>query len=116
MHATAGHLPTFQPVRRRRSVQRARRARTLRWLAVLLVAFAVLVFAPRIVHTMDRTPAAPTATYIVAPGDTLWDIAAAHSGREDVRKVVAAIKRANQLNNSVVQPGQRLVIPQVASR
>lgn len=83
---------------------------------MVLVAFAVLVFAPRAVHTMARSEMAPAATHIVEPGDTLWDIAAQYSGREDVRLVIAAIKRQNRLSSSVVQPGQHLVIPRVASR
>jgi len=46
--------------------------------------------------------------YIVAPGDTLWDIARRH------RLTVQTVCRANGLQSvSVIRPGQRLVLPAV---
>jgi len=50
--------------------------------------------------------------YLVIAGDTLWDIAAAHTASgEDVRHTVADIRRANGLEGSLIYPGQVLQVP-----
>ncbi len=114
MYATTNaQMPVFQPVRRRRSTMRARRARTLRILGVLLVVLTVFVFAPKVVHMMGHTEMPAAQSYTVEPGDTLWDIATQYSGKQDPRKVIEAIKRANGLVGATVQPGQQLTIPHV---
>lgn len=48
----------------------------------------------------------------VAVGDTLWDIAALHTPpSEDVRRTVHEIRLANDLEGSLILPGQILRIP-----
>ena len=48
----------------------------------------------------------------VHTGDTLWDIAADWSGRdEDIREVILRIQKENKLTGSNLAVGQRLVIP-----
>ena len=48
----------------------------------------------------------------VHTGDTLWDIAADWSGRdEDIREVILRILKENKLSGSDLAVGQRLVIP-----
>ena len=48
----------------------------------------------------------------VHTGDTLWDIAADWSGRdEDLREVILRIQKENILSGSDLAVGQRLVIP-----
>jgi LysM repeat protein len=49
--------------------------------------------------------AVSVATYVVRPGDTLWDIAHDH----DV--TVKAIMGVNSLDDATIQPGQELRIP-----
>ena len=100
----------------KRSTKRMRRARTLRVLMLMLALAGVLVVAPRTVFTMGHTEAAVHNHYTVAESDTLWEIAARHSGGQDVRQVIYAIKQANHLKTATVQPGQVLLIPQTASR
>ena len=53
-----------------------------------------------------------TAEYKVRSGDNLWDIAADHTphGR-DVWTTIESIKRMNDIQGSVIQPGQVLEIP-----
>jgi nucleoid-associated protein YgaU len=52
------------------------------------------------------------ATHLVRSGDTLWDIATAHTEPgDDVRDTLLDIKRANGLSTSMITPGQVLVIP-----
>ena len=48
----------------------------------------------------------------VHTGDTLWDIAADWSGKdEDIREVIMRIQKENKLSGSNLAVGQRLVIP-----
>ena len=47
---------------------------------------------------------------VVAPGDTVWSIAAAHY-RGDPRPHVAAILEANRLSTPLLTPGQALQLP-----
>ncbi|HVX39726.1 MAG TPA: DUF5715 family protein [Gemmatimonadaceae bacterium] len=49
--------------------------------------------------------ATSVATYRVRTGDTLWDIARAHD------TTVAAIRSLNHLESSVIQPGDKLLVP-----
>lgn len=58
-------------------------------------------------------PPGPAVDYVVAQGDTLWEIAAAHiDGSEDVRRFIGEIKRRSEITSSVIHPGQVLQIPQ----
>ncbi|MEY4458035.1 MAG: hypothetical protein RIS25_628 [Actinomycetota bacterium] len=47
----------------------------------------------------------------VMPGDTLWTIAAVVAPDSDTQQVIDDIRSLNQLESSVVQPGQRIAIP-----
>lgn len=104
---------SFQPTppARRRSRKALRRARTLAVLFTLLVAVLVLVLSPRAVHTQSHSDAPTEIAYTVVAGDTLWEIAARHAGRKDVREVIYQIERANDLKSAAIQPGQVLYIP-----
>ncbi|WP_312334927.1 cell division suppressor protein YneA [Anaerospora hongkongensis] len=52
-------------------------------------------------------------TVVVEKGDTIWNIAAKHTTQQDdIRNVIAMIKQANHLDQSVqIYPGQTLRIP-----
>jgi len=54
----------------------------------------------------------PTIEYVVAPGDTLWDIASEHAAETtDVRPLIREIKERTGMRSSSIQPGQVLQIP-----
>ena len=58
------------------------------------------------------TPTAPPTHYIVEAGDTLWSIASDNAGPEvDVRRLVSDIGQISGVENSVIFPGQVLLIP-----
>lgn len=76
--------------------------------AVLVVVFMLLLM-PTARGGMTGTP---IETVTVAPGDTVWSIAAAHAGSHDVREEVDAIVAVNHLDAVVVVAGQRLAVPQ----
>ena len=48
---------------------------------------------------------------VVRPGDSLWSIATAVAGTDDVRTVVDEIQQLNHLRGTQVQPGQVLRLP-----
>jgi hypothetical protein len=47
----------------------------------------------------------------VADGETLWGIAESIAPASDPREVISEIMRLNGLDDSTVQPGQRLALP-----
>ncbi len=53
-----------------------------------------------------------TRTVTVYSGDTMWDIASRWAeDDEDVRAVIYRICEANGLQNTDLQPGQKIVVP-----
>jgi LysM repeat protein len=81
--------------------------------AIALAALGLMVALPTLSST--RLYAAGTAHYAtvtVRPGDTLWRIAAAHTGTDgDVQDTIDRIIEANRLGNDSIRPGERLRIP-----
>ncbi|MGM0601679.1 MAG: cell division suppressor protein YneA [Bacillota bacterium] len=50
--------------------------------------------------------------YVVKKGDSLWSIAVKHYGNEvDLRKMVYTIKKINNLDNPIISPGEKIIIP-----
>lgn len=80
--------------------------------STLIVVALLLVLVGTVgAATPDETPAA-TGTHLVTTGDTLWEIAAAHTlPGDDVRRTVYEIQQLNDLSGSVIVPGQVLHIP-----
>jgi nucleoid-associated protein YgaU len=57
-------------------------------------------------------PPPPTVEYVVAAGDTLWNVAAAHAAPGvDVRPLISDIKELSGITSSALNPGQVLRIP-----
>lgn len=48
---------------------------------------------------------------VVAPGETLWDIASEIDSTEDTDVLILRIAELNDLDGSTLQPGQRLDVP-----
>ncbi|MEJ7647260.1 MAG: LysM peptidoglycan-binding domain-containing protein [Chryseolinea sp.] len=55
--------------------------------------------------SLKTVPVQGSKTYIVQPGDTLWDISQKFEGL-----TIEKIKSLNKLSNSKLQPGQKLII------
>ena len=52
------------------------------------------------------------ASYVVVPGDTLWEVATEHySPSQDPRAAIEAIRRENGLDGYELRPGTRLKLP-----
>ncbi len=49
-------------------------------------------------------------TWIVKPGDTLWQIASANRGNMGIREYIYNVERLNDLEGPI-KPGQKLLLP-----
>lgn len=56
-------------------------------------------------EAVASSPITGSKTYVVQPGDTLWDITRKFQGL-----TIEKIKTLNKLNNNKIQPGQKLVL------
>jgi len=76
------------------------------WLASLMVAGVIFIGA----HTVSagQSHAAPSMSYTVARGDTLWTIAEKLEPGKDRREVVYDLIQANHLGSPTIVPGQIL--------
>jgi len=108
--------PLRRPTARAAAGGRVRLTRRGR-LAVFLVTLAAVLVAGVFlgagsVATQERGESVPSSVVMVAPGETLWDIASriTPSG-EDVRDTMYDIKRLNALPSSALDAGQRIRVP-----
>jgi Tfp pilus assembly protein FimV len=92
-----------------------RRGRAVVFVLALLGVLAFsLLFVGGSVATSDQGRPTPTRVIVVGDGETLWGIAsdiAAQTGVEDVREVMADIKRLNPTSESMLSTGQELRVP-----
>jgi LysM repeat protein len=85
--------------------------------ALLAAVALVLGMAGRALGGSTEVPApelrsAPASSYVVRPGDTLWEIARARVGPEaDPRPMVEVLRVANGLGTAPLQAGASLVVP-----
>jgi predicted Zn-dependent protease len=80
--------------------------------AIALAALSLMVAIPMLSST--RLYAASPQRYAIVtvkPGDTLWSIAARHTGDGDIQDTIDRIASTNHLSRVTLQPGQRLHIP-----
>lgn len=81
--------------------------------AIALAALGLMVALPALSSTaLHAAGATRYATVTVHTGDTLWSIAAAHTGSANVQDTIDRISEANHLSTASLQPGQRLRIPE----
>ena len=100
----------------RRAPRRATPARLTRRgrLVVVLVALVLLVvagFTVGRVSSQAAGPARPLPTVTVAPGETLWQIAARVAPHGDRRAFVAQLEALNGVRGGRVVAGQQLRLP-----
>lgn len=80
-----------------------------------LIGVAVLVIFFMSFYSTSAT-GSPEVKYkeiVVHQGDTLWTIAKAHKGQEEIRTYIDQICESNDLDSMIIKPGQTLKIPQV---
>ncbi|WP_026554088.1 LysM peptidoglycan-binding domain-containing protein [Arthrobacter sp. 35W] len=108
--SSTNELPPLRLTRRGRLV--------LIWLPLALVAISLLaaaaLFSTPAKAATGSEPIDYATTVTVLSGETLWSIAIEADSSRDTRDVVADIVELNGLSSSVVQPGQRLFVPNAA--
>lgn len=77
------------------------------WGRILLLAAVLVIATGRLAYGSGPVV---RETVVVAPGDTVWSIAAARY-RGDPRPHVEAILQVNHLRSPLLTPGQSLMIP-----
>ena len=100
-----------------------REGRLLRTFVGLCVLVGTLVFAPRALGVDlagDASPVGADAAmesgsaavpYVVAEGETLWEIAGTVAPGEPRDATVAEIVRLNAMASSTVRPGEQILVP-----
>ena len=79
---------------------------------VIISTFVVALVLFLASSVMAAGPEPETADYRVRAGDTLWAIAeVVAEGNADLRGVVAQIRDLNDLDSSMIVPGQTLLVP-----
>ena len=107
-----GFLSTTNPSGRQTSMKLSRRGRLARTLFVLSLTVVMAAgFAARSGAGQDVASTAPSyEIVVVAPGETLWSVAAAYASG-DVQGLVNDIREANNLKGVDLQAGQKLRVP-----
>jgi LysM repeat protein len=96
----------------RRHRRRRRLAGLLRFGVFLLLIFIAVWAGVRVAHAGESGAIYTGQHYTVQAGDDLWTIAATEYGTGiDLRAAVYAIKTANGLDSSSLQPGEGLTLP-----
>ena len=96
----------------RRQRRRRRVAGLVRFGVFLLLIFVAVWAGVRVAHAGEDATIYTGHHYTVSSGDALWTIAAAEYGAAtDLRAAVYAIREANGLEDSALQPGQGLTLP-----
>lgn len=78
---------------------------------VIISTFVVALVLLLASSVMAAGPEPETVDYRVLSGDTLWTIAEEVSLDDDTRGVVSQIRDLNDLDSSLIIPGQTLLVP-----
>jgi LysM repeat protein len=77
-----------------------------------IVVALVLLLPSAFGATPEPAPGRSVDEYVVRSGDTLWEIAEERTAAgEDVRGTITSIRRLNDLDSSMIQPGEVLLVP-----
>jgi hypothetical protein len=100
-----------RPMPRLRITRRGRAVLGVLLAAPLAIALAVSTLGSPPAEAGSTVSTASFEHVTVAPGESLWELAAWIAPEADPRQVVSDLVALNQLSTTEVQPGQRLAIP-----
>jgi hypothetical protein len=94
------------------AVRRERSQRRWKWLVITVLGGLALSFWWGNSGATRAAAAAPSRTYVVQPGDTVWSIAVRIAPQSDPRAVCDEIESINHLDGRAhIEPGQVLKLP-----
>lgn len=96
------------------AMRKAARLRTYALLFVCLIVLAIPMFmsATHAEGQLAGLSPMPMESYLVAPGDTLWDIAICHPIEGlSIQENVYWLMNQNNLSDALLTPGQIVVVP-----
>lgn len=82
--------------------------------ALRLFLITMLLVGAMTVTIKTQANGSTTAKYevvTVCPGDTLWEIAKAYKGEENIQKVIYEIMKFNNMERADIYVGQKINIP-----
>ncbi len=109
LRCAAHPLPAIDLAAPLRLTRRGRLVLTMTSLLAAAVAFVGL--AGPVTADEPGGPPPATASVVVGPGDSLWEIARQAAPGSDTRGVIAEIRRLNDLEGGAIAVGDRLVVP-----
>lgn len=79
----------------------------------MLIALLVLATVSVLMTSVQADQPVAVVAYTVQPGDTLWSISEEMTpAGADVRETIGAVRGLNELDASVIHPGQVLQLPE----
>ncbi|MDN4476167.1 LysM peptidoglycan-binding domain-containing protein [Demequina sp. SYSU T00192] len=91
---------------------RARRTRTGRILAVLLLLVGAAVIGPQAFASDGAGEPVAVDVYTVGTGETLWDIASSMTpAGDDVRDTMVDIQHLNAMTDTALMAGEQIYLP-----
>jgi len=109
---TVRPVPTARPVRATGTVRLTRRGRLVVFGSMLMLLLVLgVVWGSGSVATLHPGTPVPTRIVVVAPGDTLFGIAAGVAKDGQVGEMVEQLQQMNGLDDPMLQVGQHLRVP-----
>jgi hypothetical protein len=96
-----------------KNVQRIKRLRKGRCVVMLVLLMAITVLAGGLLKATAADEGRLMQSVVVKQGDTLWSLVEKnYDYRGDIRNAIYEVRRINNLQDTLIVPGQLLYIPQ----
>lgn len=97
-----------------RAKYRGKGLKTFNSLKVIFISFILIASLFFTAYKLQSQPPFVYSEITVEKGDTLWGIASSFNTKnEDMRKIISQIKKINKIDDPVLHPGQKIIIPAI---